>query len=373
MIEFGPTVVRISCFGFAKNIRIEYNYKKFVEMFKKTFDINYEIKDLKFDLYFYRNVPNIGVRYVKFELSNEENYQIAFTSENNMKMQFSEVTGKAIFNGSSIEDRTKKSDPPIKAERILNIKPPKTQNYNSNISNNSNQNISFNNNNNNNNSYNEKKKKIEKLKNEINKLKEVYKNEKIKNEQYKKKQEIKLNIGLDQINEIEEVKNNYNYHIDEPSQKIPTKVLVKKKIKNIINDNKEVKGDIIFLNKENKKNIISINMSEIKKENPIKYTVKILKKNLKEIWPEKDTLLYCVPEDSDIYFPHVKINDQLNVKIIKSNNSIQYEFIIYIKFKNYKDIIPGEKRLNAKIICDSENKINKDVGTIILSVEKINK
>ena len=113
-------------------------------------------------------------------------------------------------------------------------------------------------------------------------------------------------------------------------------------------------------------------MSEIKKENPIKYTVKILKKNLKEIWPEKDTLLYCVPEDSDIYFPHVKINDQLNVKIIKSNNSIQYEFIIYIKFKNYKDIIPGEKRLNAKIICDSENKINKDIGTIILSVEKIN-
>ena len=35
-------------------------------------------------------------------------------------------------------------------------------------------------------------------------------------------------------------------------------------------------------------------------------------------------------------------------------------FTIYIKFKNYKNIIPGEKRLNAKIICDSENKINKD-------------
>ena len=131
MIEFGPTVVRISCFGYAKNIPIEYNYKKFVEVFKKTFEINYEIENLKFDLYFYKNVPNIGVRYVKFELKNEETYKIAFTSENNMKMQFSEVTGKAIFEGSSIEDKTKKSDEIIKANKVLNVKPYKNNsNYN---------------------------------------------------------------------------------------------------------------------------------------------------------------------------------------------------------------------------------------------------
>ena len=378
MIEFGPTVVRISCFGYAKNIPIEYNYKKFVEVFKKTFEIDYDIGELKFDLYFYKNVPNIGVRYVTFELDNEENYQIAFTSENNMKMQFSEVTGKAIFKDSTKENKTKKSDPTIQADRILNVKPYKNQkimlnnnnneNYNNNQNNNVYKNINFNKINNS--SYNEKKKKIEQLKKEINKLKDIYKEEKVINEQYKNQE--KQNIGLDQINEIEEVKKNYDYHIDEPSQKIPYEIKAKRKI-TIVNKMNENLEDIKFLNKENKGNIITINISEIKKENPIIYTVKILKQNLKERWPEKDTLLYCVPDDADIYFHHVKINDELKVKKTKLNDSIQYDFKIDIKFKNYKDIIPGEKRLNAKIICDSENKINKDVGTIILSVEKINK
>ena len=190
MIEFGPTVVRISCFGYAKNIPIEYNYKKFVEVFKKTFEIDYDIGELKFDLYFYKKDPNIGVRYVKFELDNEENYQIAFTSENNMKMQFSEVTGKAIFNDSTKENKTKKSDPTIQADRILNVKPYKNQkimfnnnnneNYNNNQNNNVYKNINFNKINNS--SYNEKKKKIEQLKKEINKLKDIYKNEKVIND-----------------------------------------------------------------------------------------------------------------------------------------------------------------------------------------------
>ena len=155
MAEFGPTVVRISCFGYAKNIPIKHNYKRFVEVFEEIFEINRKIENLKFDLYFYKIIENNGVRYVKFDLKNEETYKIAFTSENNMKMQFSEVTGKAIFEGSSIEDKTKKSDEIIKANKVLNVK---TYNNNSNYNTNNN-NIKKNNFfNENNNQYNIKHK-----------------------------------------------------------------------------------------------------------------------------------------------------------------------------------------------------------------------
>ena len=127
-------------------------------------------------------------------------------------------------------------------------------------------------------------------------------------------------------------------------------------------------NNLIFLNKEISENIITKSISEIQNDKTINYKIKILTKKDNIIFAKKETFLMCVPDDSDIYFPFVEINDNFNVKISELDNLLKYEFKILIKFKNYNNIAPGEKKLKAKIICDTNKNNNKDIGEIIVSV-----
>lgn len=124
-------------------------------------------------------------------------------------------------------------------------------------------------------------------------------------------------------------------------------------------------NDIKFLNEENNENIIKKAQSEIQKNIPIKYVVKILKNKIR--FPD-NFFLFCGHDDSDIYFSCVKIDEKSSkVKIYELDDSLKYEITIDIKFK-YNKIEPGKKKLN--LILSSDVQIfSKNIGTIILLVE----
>lgn len=124
-------------------------------------------------------------------------------------------------------------------------------------------------------------------------------------------------------------------------------------------------NDIKFLNEENNENTIKKAQSEIQKNIPIKYVVKILKNKIR--FPD-NFFLFCGHDDSDIYFSCVKIDEKSSkVKIYELDDSLKYEITIDIKFK-YNKIEPGEKKLN--LILSSDVQIfSKNIGTIILLVE----
>ena len=99
-------------------------------------------------------------------------------------------------------------------------------------------------------------------------------------------------------------------------------------------------NDIKFLNEENNENIIKKAQSEIQKNIPIKYVVKILKNKIR--FPD-NFFLFCGHDDSDIYFSCVKIDEKSSkVKIYELDDSLKYEITIDIKFK-YNKIEPGKK------------------------------
>ena len=203
-----------------------------------------------------------------------------------------------------------------------------------------------------------KKEKINALKKEILELNKIYENEKLKNENFKRK--YKNNIGQNQKNNIPkyEKENNYN----QKNKKIPYEILAKK------NFNKESLIKSVFIDEMKNENKIVKKIYEIDERKPIQYTFKVLKIDSNEYWPP-DTLLYCIPEDTEIYFPHVKLTDK-NVKKMKIKDKICYEITVNIKFKNYKHIHCKEYILNAKLISDSFKNISKNVGKVILKVEK---
>ena len=124
-------------------------------------------------------------------------------------------------------------------------------------------------------------------------------------------------------------------------------------------------NDIKFLNEENNENTIKKAQSEIQKNIPIKYVVKILKNKIR--FPD-NFFLFCGHDDSDIYFSCVKIDEKSSkVKIYELDDSLKYEITIDIKFK-YNKIEPGKKKLN--LILSSDVQIfSKNIGTIILLVE----
>lgn len=145
-------------------------------------------------------------------------------------------------------------------------------------------------------------------------------------------------------------------------------IIDKLNINNIIDSNKIYDislNDIKFLNEENNENIIKKAQSEIQKNIPIKYVVKILKNKIR--FPD-NFFLFCGHDDSDIYFSCVKIDEKSSkVKIYELDDSLKYEITIDIKFK-YNKIEPGKKKLN--LILSSDVQIfSKNIGTIILLVE----
>ena len=124
-------------------------------------------------------------------------------------------------------------------------------------------------------------------------------------------------------------------------------------------------NDLKFLNEENNENTIKKAQSEIQKNIPIKYVVKILKNKIR--FPD-NFFLFCGHDDSDIYFSCVKIDEKSSkVKIYELDDSLKYEITIDIKFK-YNKIEPEKKKLN--LILSSDVQIfSKNIGTIILLVE----
>jgi len=145
-------------------------------------------------------------------------------------------------------------------------------------------------------------------------------------------------------------------------------IIDKLNINNIIDSNKIYDislNDIKFLNEENNENTIKKAQSEIQKNIPIKYVVKILKNKIR--FPD-NFFLFCGHDDSDIYFSCVKIDEKSSkVKIYELDDSLKYEITIDIKFK-YNKIEPGKKKLN--LILSSDVQIfSKNIGTIILLVE----
>ena len=105
-------------------------------------------------------------------------------------------------------------------------------------------------------------------------------------------------------------------------------------------------NDIKFLNEENNENTIKKAQSEIQKNIPIKYVVKILKNKIR--FPD-NFFLFCGHDDSDIYFSCVKIDEKSSkVKIYELDDSLKYEITIDIKFK-YNKIEPGKKKIKFNI------------------------
>lgn len=206
-------------------------------------------------------------------------------------------------------------------------------------------------------SKNEKLKIIQQLENEIKQLKLIYEEEKKKKKRYEK-QNYNQNNGLDQIYEIPENQIN-NYYINEKSVKIPDRISAKKK------RNKNESFKIQKYPQKNNQNIIEKDFSEIKKGESIPYIFKLFKMDKDENWPE-GTVFFCIPDNSEIYFNHIKLNDKLNVK---QEGNI-FEISIKIKFKNYKKIKPNEYSLNAKVICDSNENIYTNPEKIIVKVVK---
>ena len=51
-----------------------------------------------------------------------------------------------------------------------------------------------------------------------------------------------------------------------------------------------------------------------------------------------------------------------------NNNTICYEIMIDIKFKNIRNIYPGDYIVNAKLISDSNINLNKSVWKIIVRI-----
>ncbi len=472
------TCVRISCFGYSKNIPFELNYEDFVKTFMKKFEVNEsEIKGIYFEIYFYNGMSSLN-----YKLKNQNDYYEAFISNECLRLQFFEISGKAIFPGSDI--KKKRQSDPLKIDFLnsQNIIKFKSNNKNKNNNNNNNneednqnfkfedrenfydinnidsggyynqdnynnknnnknrkginefninpindnekknrfnannnnqnnieindnqkknrfnkitnqqnnnnqqlnqenkkinkqikneniiQNNQFYNKNNQNNNFDnflsiceqEKRKKIEKLQKEIKELKLIYQIEKNKYEEYKKL-DINKNNGLVQINETQKNRKNKVIHINQSLQIIPDFIKVKK------SNLKKSNVNAIFINENNNENIITKEKLEIEQLNSIKYKFKLLRKNINEYWP-KNIFLFCVPDDSDIYFKHVKLNDSEKVKSYKMNNSICYEIIIDIKFKNIRNINYGDYIVNAKLISDSNLILNKSVWQIIVRI-----
>lgn len=195
----------------------------------------------------------------------------------------------------------------------------------------------------------------------------------------KKKNDLKENISgkakkniLNGSNQIPNDKKYRNYHsLDNKENKLNSN----------INNNDSYKNDFLNINQpynsekneqplkskkefESNEETIEINQNIIDKEKTIKHIVKITKKKWED-WPN-NVLLFCVQDDSDIYFCSVNLKDQKVIKNYTNNEEIKYNIPIEIKFKSRK-IEKKKYSLNYVLISDIE-KFKKNYGKIIVGV-----
>ena len=314
------TFIRMTCYGYAKNIPLQKNHKNFLMIFKKLFEINDTIQEIKFEISFYDT--NTKMLLVHQPLNNEEQYAL-FIKDQDLIDIFNEISGIAYFEGSSYYKKDKKSDPIIKQGTILEYYYFEDSENNINLNYISKKTI------------NEKLMEIDKLNKEINELQKIYDIEIRKNHEYKR------NEGS---------KNHQNNDINNKEIKI-------EKVK------------IEFYNEKETQNIIVKDISEIN-EKPIEYKVKLLIQNDKENIPE-NVILKCIFINPNIYFSDIKFNDESKVKkYLFLFDKIIYVIMINIIFKNKKSILCGEYLLKLKLQCDTDEKYNNiDIGNIIIKIE----
>ena len=193
----------------------------------------------------------------------------------------------------------------------------------------------------------------------------------------KKKNDLKENISgkekKNKLNGLNQFPNNNKYRNYDSLDN-------KENILNSINNNDSYKNDFLNINQPYHRNeqsqkskkefdtvneeIIEINQNIIYKENTIKHTVKITKKKWED-WPN-NVLLFCVQDDSDIYFCNVNLKDEKVIKNYTNNEEIIYNIPIEIKFKSRK-IEKKKYSLNYVLISDIE-KFKKNYGKIIIRV-----
>jgi hypothetical protein len=182
----------------------------------------------------------------------------------------------------------------------------------------------------------------------------------------------KVKKNMNDSNQFPNANNYKNYHSWDNKENILNSININDNNKNDFlninqpyhNENNEQpqKSKIEFdtVNEET----IEINQNVINKENTIKHTLKITNKK-KDYWPN-NVLLFCVQDDSDIYFCNVNLNDKNVIKKYTNNEEIIYNIPIEIKFKSRK-IEKKKYSLNYALISDTE-KFNKNYGKITVRV-----
>jgi len=133
---------------------------------------------------------------------------------------------------------------------------------------------------------------------------------------------------------------------------------------NILNNS--LKYDCEFLLDINN-NILRISKEEIQYGKIINFSFNIISTGT-ENWPI-DTILKCNPDESNIFFFHVKYNSD-EILEYKEKDKIIKVFPVRILFKNYNKI--NEKNiLNCFLFSDREGKIGNKFGSMKLIVENL--
>ena len=209
--------------------------------------------------------------------------------------------------------------------------------FNNNLSN-ENKNLLFN--------IKEKEKEIIKLKNISNEKDLIIENLEKKNFKYKKHL-----MKLLQIINQNNIKINMN---------------ISPSINNVNILNNSLKYDCEFLLDINN-NILKISKEEIQYRKIINFSFNIISTGT-ENWPI-DTILKCNPDESNIFFFHVKYNSD-EILEYKEKDKIIKVFPVRILFKNYNKI--NEKNiLNCFLVSDREGKIGNKFGSMKLIVENL--
>ena len=353
----GIKTVRITCFQYAKEIPIKSTYNEFKNEFKKAFEIREPIHPLSFNLHFLTYTDEGKARSFQYTLDSDESYKIAFVGNDSLSKQCNQITGLAIFpNSEEARNRKSVSDPvqiykanprPYNSHDVNNFRDNKKKNLLLSCENDE-----------------EKEELIEMLKKDIEDLKMKINFEEKKNENLKKRKREKNDYkGLDDENEV--IHNNYNYkenynNYKKPLAKIPEELTIR-----VDQEHESILIKSNILQKKSDKIIKSL--KKIKNNERIEYTFLFLKEDRKD-WP-KDMKLFCIPDDNDIYFKHVNIFNNENVKISKKKNKDYFEIPVIILFKqNVKNIKKGNYQLNAKLISDSKEVIMLDAGKLILQI-----
>jgi hypothetical protein len=139
---------------------------------------------------------------------------------------------------------------------------------------------------------------------------------------------------------------------------------------NIINNINNINNTLILnYNCEFLKNdTLNLSISEFLNKKFKEYSIKVIDSGTRKF--PNDTILKCVPDDNNIFFYHVKYNNDETWIYIENNKRIVV-FPIKILFKNINKCKIGNKNnLNYVLISDREGKIGNKKGFLTVNITK---